>query len=104
MNFLVYDRRKGADEPVDDLGSLVTGITDWLGCLKDMQKTGKVVCHWAFHNHHGSITVFDVASGEELKEILKKNPMDERWITREIYQVETLDKEMDNVFRYMSGV
>ena len=104
MNFLVYERRKGTDEPIDDLGSLVTGLTEWLGYLQQLQKTGKVVCHWAFHGHHGSVTVFDVDSGDELQTILKKNPMDEQWIEREIYQVETIEKAMDNVFRYMSGV
>jgi len=104
MNFLVYERRKGTDEKIDDLGALVNGITEWLGYLKQLNKQGKVVCHWAFHGGHGGITVYDVASGEELQEILKKNPMDESWVTREIHPVCTIEQAMENVFKYMTGV
>jgi len=104
MNFLVYERRKGSDEPIEDLGQLVSGITEWLGYLQQLEKKGTVVCHWGFHGQHGSITVYDVKSSDELKEILDKNPMDEKWVTREIFQVCSLSQELENVFKYMTGV
>ena len=71
---------------------------------QQLEKKGTVVCHWGFHGQHGSITVFDVKSGDELKEILKKNPMDEKWVNREIFQVCSLSQELENVFKYMTGV
>ncbi len=104
MYFIVYEHRKGTDEPVNDLGGLVSGITEWLGYLQQLQKKGTVVSHWGFHGQHGSMTVYDVASGEELTEILKKNPMDEKWVTREIYPACTLEQELEYVFKYMTGV
>lgn len=104
MNFLVYERRKGTDEPIDDLGSLVSELTEWLGYLQQLMKKGTVVCHWALHGQHGGVTVYDVTSGEELHEILKKNPMDERWVHREIYQVCSIEQELEYVFKYMTGV
>jgi muconolactone delta-isomerase len=104
MYFLVYERRKGSDEEINDLGGLVSGITEWLGHLQQMMKRGKVVHHWGFRGQHGSVTIYDVASGEELQEILHKNPMDEKWVHREIYPVCTLEQEINNVSNYMTGI
>jgi len=104
MYFLVYERRKGNDEPINDLGGLMNGLTEWLTYLQQLKKKGTLVQHWGFHGHHGSVSIYDVASGHELEEILRKNPMDERWVQRDIYQACTLDQELENVFKYMTGV
>ena len=49
-------RRPGKSlEEINDLGSLVAGITEWLGHLQQMMKQGKVVHHWGFRGQHGSV-------------------------------------------------
>ncbi len=104
MYFLVFERRKGQDEPIADIGGMINSITDWLCHLRELEKQGKVVHHWAFRAQHGSVTVFDVASGEELKEILAKSPLEEKWVHREIHPVCNLEEEINNFSKYMTGI
>jgi len=104
MHFLVLEQRKGQDEPIDDLGGMLNSITDWLGRLRDLKKKGKVIHHWAFRAQHGSVTIFDVASGEELQKILSECPLDEQWVHREIHPVCDLEEEIDHLSKYMTGI
>ena len=104
MYFLVFERRKGQDESVDDLGAMITAMSEWLAYLKELSRKGTVVHHWAFRAQHGSVTVFDVTSGEHLKEIMAKSPFPEHFVHREIHQVCSLDEAMNNLAKYMAGI
>jgi muconolactone delta-isomerase len=104
MYFLVFERRKGQDEPINDLGGMIAAMSEWLAYLKELMKKGMVAHHWAFRAQHGSVTVYDVASGDQLKTILEKCPIPERFVHREVHQVCDLDEAISNLAKYMTGI
>ena len=104
MYFLVFERRKGQDEPVNDLGGMITAMSEWQTYLKELMKKGTVAHHWAFRAQHGSVTVYDVDSGEQLKALLEKCPIPEAFVHREIHQVCSLDEAINNLAKYMTGI
>lgn len=104
MKFLVYEKRKGGELGIRDYGELVGTLTDWLVNLRDLSSKGIVTHHWAFEGAHGSVTVYDVGSAVELEEILSKSPLTPDLCHREVFPVVTLDKAIDHLQHFMSGV